>query len=157
MDITTLAAWGEFIGGIAVVVSLVYLASQIRQNSKLLKASTASVTQQAMNASSLLMVQDTELSRIWFEGLAERDAMSKPDQMRFDPLMGVQITAFQHQFRLASDRSLSPKVWADIEQANRWLGQQPGVQQWWLQWRNVYGRDFQEFYDGLILEGEAAA
>jgi hypothetical protein len=35
MDITILAAWGEFIGGIAVVVSLVYLASQIRQNSRL--------------------------------------------------------------------------------------------------------------------------
>ena len=34
---TTLAAWGEFIGGIAVVVSLVYLASQIRQESKLLR------------------------------------------------------------------------------------------------------------------------
>ncbi len=32
MDITTLAAWGEFLGGIAVVVSLIYLASQIRQN-----------------------------------------------------------------------------------------------------------------------------
>ncbi len=32
MDITTLAAWGEFIGGIAVVVSLVYLASQIRHS-----------------------------------------------------------------------------------------------------------------------------
>ena len=37
MDITTLAAWGEFIGGIAVVVSLIYLASQIRQNSRLLQ------------------------------------------------------------------------------------------------------------------------
>ena len=33
MDITILAAWGEFIGGIAVVVSLIYLAGQIRQNS----------------------------------------------------------------------------------------------------------------------------
>ena len=33
MDITTLAAWGEFLGGIAVVVSLIYLAGQIRQNS----------------------------------------------------------------------------------------------------------------------------
>jgi hypothetical protein len=31
MDITTLAAWGEFIGGIAVVISLIYLAGQIRQ------------------------------------------------------------------------------------------------------------------------------
>ena len=37
-DITTLAAWGEFIGSIAVVVSLIYLAGQIRQNSKLLRA-----------------------------------------------------------------------------------------------------------------------
>ena len=35
LNITTLAAWGEFVGGIAVVISLVYLASQIRQNSKL--------------------------------------------------------------------------------------------------------------------------
>ena len=42
MDITTLAAWGEFIGGIAVVVSLIYLASQIRQNSRLLRASGGS-------------------------------------------------------------------------------------------------------------------
>ena len=43
LDITTLEAWGEFIGGIAVVVSLVYLASQIRQNSKLMRVSTAAV------------------------------------------------------------------------------------------------------------------
>ena len=39
MDITILAAWGEFLGGIAVVVSLVYLASQIRQNTKTVRAS----------------------------------------------------------------------------------------------------------------------
>ena len=34
MDITTLAAWGEFLGGIAVVVSLIYLAGQIRMSTK---------------------------------------------------------------------------------------------------------------------------
>ena len=45
MDITTLAAWGEFLGGIAVVVSLVYLAGQIRQNSRLIQASPTAATQ----------------------------------------------------------------------------------------------------------------
>jgi hypothetical protein len=40
MDINTLAAWGEFLGDIAVVISLIYLAGQIRQNSKLLRVST---------------------------------------------------------------------------------------------------------------------
>jgi hypothetical protein len=39
LDITTLAAWGEFIGEIAVVVSLIYLAGQTRQNSRLLRTS----------------------------------------------------------------------------------------------------------------------
>ncbi len=64
MDITTLAAWGEFLGGIAVVVSLIYLAGQIRQNSKLLRASTASVTAQNLFSESSLMVQDPEVARI---------------------------------------------------------------------------------------------
>ena len=39
LDITTLAAWGEFIGGIAVVVSLIYLAGQIRVSTKTVRAS----------------------------------------------------------------------------------------------------------------------
>ena len=38
MDITTLAAWGEFLGGIAVVASLIYLAGQIRMNTKTVRA-----------------------------------------------------------------------------------------------------------------------
>jgi hypothetical protein len=43
MDINTLAAWGEFLGGIGVIASLIYLASLIRQNSRLLRSATASV------------------------------------------------------------------------------------------------------------------
>ena len=55
MDITTLAAWDESLGGIAVVVSLIYLASRIRQNSKLLRASTASASVAGnTNSSSLI-------------------------------------------------------------------------------------------------------
>ena len=156
MDITTLAAWGEFLGGIAVVVSLIYLASQIRQNSRLLKASTASVTLEAANGMSNLIVQDPELSRIYFDGLADPASLSEPDQRRFNPLIGIQITGFQQQFRLARDGSLGSEVWADMEQAQRWLAQQSGMKQWWLQWRNLYGEDFGDYMDGLMREGEAA-
>ncbi|MBW2426096.1 MAG: hypothetical protein JRG86_17755 [Deltaproteobacteria bacterium] len=40
MNITTLVAWGEFLGGLAVVVSLVYTGPQIRKNSRLSRTST---------------------------------------------------------------------------------------------------------------------
>jgi len=82
MDITTLAAWGEFVGGIAVVVSLIYLASQIRQNSKLLRASATSTTAQLHMASNEMIAQDPEVSRLFFEGAADLDSLSEADQQR---------------------------------------------------------------------------
>ncbi len=84
LDITTLAAWGEFIGGIAVVVSLIYLAGQIRQNSRLLRASTASATTTANTAINTLIVQDSEVARIYSDGMADPDSLSTADRQRFD-------------------------------------------------------------------------
>ena len=81
---------------------------------------------------------------------------AEQDRMRFDPLIGVQIPGLQQPFRLAAEGSLSPEVWADMQHAQRWLGQQAGVSEWWAQWQHLYRRDFQEFYEGLIREGEAA-
>ena len=157
MDINTLAAWGEFIGGIAVVVSLVYLASQIRQNSKLLKASTASVTYQSQNAQANLTVQDPELARIYFAGLANRAALPEADRQRFDPLVGIAISGFRQHFRLARDGLISPDVWADVEQGMSWYSQQPGFRQWWSEWSGkVYGAPFRAYVDDVIREGEAA-
>ncbi len=87
--IATLAAWGEFIGGIAVVVSLIYLAGQIRQNSKLLRASTASATIAAFNATAGLMAQDPEAARIYWDAMLDRAALSESDRRRFDAMMGM--------------------------------------------------------------------
>ena len=97
MDITTLAAWGEFLGGIAVVVSLIYLAGQIRQNSRLVRASTATVTLEGINAPSMLMVQDPEVARIWFAGLADRSSLSELDLKRFDPLIAMQVSHWDQE------------------------------------------------------------
>ncbi len=75
MDITTLAVWGEFLGGVAVVASLIYLASQIRQNSRLLRTSTAAATSATTTAVNTLIVQDPEVARIYSAGIADRSAM----------------------------------------------------------------------------------
>ena len=156
MDINTLAAWGEFIGGIAVVVSLVYLASQIRQNSKLLRASTANTTYQSNSTSSSFIIQDPEIARIYFAGLASPAALSEADRQRFDTLIGLTLAGTQQQFRLARDGSISPEVWADVEIPTRWFATQPGFREWWSEWSGqMLGAPFRAYVDGLIREGEA--
>jgi hypothetical protein len=156
MDIITLAAWGEFLGGIAVVVSLVYLAGQIRQNSKLLRTSTASVSGETNGRLNILLVQDPEVARIFWDGLADRDSLSESDRRRFDPMIQLQLGGVNQEYQFAQDGIIDPSIWETRTKGMRWEFQQPGMKQWWSEWGYVYPADFRDFCDGLIREGEAA-
>ena len=156
MDITILAAWGEFLGGIAVVVSLVYLASQIRQNSKLLRSSTASTTSAGGNNWNSLVVQDPEVARIFWDGVADRSSLPEADRRRFDPLMGMWFNNMNQEYQFAIDGVMSPTVWTQRTRGIRRMLREPGMQQCWNEWGDIFSEDFCEFIDGLIREGEAA-
>ncbi len=157
MDITTLAAWGEFIGGIAVVVSLIYLASQIRQNSKLVRTSTTSADTNSVNALNLAISQDAEMARIYWDGMADRDGLSEPDRRRFDPLIGVQFANVNQQYEFIRDGTGNPRVWERQLNGLRWQLQQLGIQQWWREWGGIsHEEEFRDYVDGLIREIEAA-
>ena len=156
MDITTLAAWGEFLGGIAVVVSLIYLASQIRQNSKLLRASTASATTATNADFSSLVVQDSEVARIFREGMADRSSLSVDDMQRFDALLGMGFTANSQEYQFFIDGVMARSVWENRMLSLRRFLRLPGYRQWWTEWEDLYPEEFRNLVNGLIREGEAA-
>jgi len=156
MDITTLAAWGEFLGGIGVIASLIYLAGQIRQNSKLLKASTASATIAANADFSSLVVQDSEVARIFREGMADRSSLSEDDMQRFDALLTMGITANSQEYQFFVDGVMARSIWENRTLALRRVLPLPGYRQWWTEWGDMYPEEFQNVIDGLIREGEAA-
>ena len=156
LDITTLAAWGEFLGGIAVVASLIYLASQIRQNSRLLEASIADTRLKSQTEGTTLMVQDAEVSRIFWDGIADRSSLSEADRRRFDPLVSMWFTGHRENYKFYRDEMISRETWDGYEQAMRWQLQQPGMREWWREWNRVLPREFRDFVEGVIREVEAA-
>ena len=157
MDIITLAAWGEFIGGIAVVVSLVYLASQIRQNSKLLEAAAEDSRLQSINSISAMLAGDSEIARIYWDGVEDREVLSKADQRRFDPILFMTYNAFVQQWQYKRRGQSTGMSWDQQLLTMRLLHQQVGVAQWWSEYRGSYIPVFREFVVGVIREGEAAA
>ncbi len=156
LDITTLAAWGEFLGGIAVVASLIYLASQIRQNSRLLDASIADTRLRSVNETATLMVQDAEVSRIFWDGIADRSSLSEADRRRFDPLLSILFIGNRENYKYYRDGMISRETWDGYEQGLRWQLQQPGVREWWREWNRVLPSEFRDFVEGVIREVEAA-
>jgi len=156
MDITTLAAWGEFIGGIAVVVSLIYLAGQIRQNSKLLQVSASVAQGESEIAQYKLGVDDPELVHIIERGVVDRDSLSDSDRRRFESWLGMSTAIFQRNYFMAQDGALKQALWQGEMRANMEMLQQPGSLGWWNDRKGRFSDEFGEFLDGLIREGEAA-
>ena len=139
MDITILAGWGEFLGGIAVILSLVYLASHVRQNSNLQRATTTIATAQIQNSYTPLLVQDAEVSRIYWAGLTDYASLSEQDRGRFDPLMTMLFQGFSYRHQFYEEGIASPQAWEQNVHGMRWVLGNTGALQWWREWREVSG------------------
>ena len=136
---------------------MIYLASQIRQNSNLVRSSTTTATGQQQAAFNILLIQDPEVARIFWDGIRDRDGLSDADRRRFDPMINLQLQSFFLQYEFSGEGVGSTRVMEQQEAGVRWSMHQPGVQQWWREWgATTYPGDFGQFVDGLIREGEAA-
>ena len=156
MDITTLAAWGEFIGGIAVVISLVYLASQIRQNSRLLQVSTTVAIATSELSSTNAVVVDPTLGRIWTMETADFEALPELEQARLYAFVALQISRFQQNYYFRQDGVVRDEVWKAQMRMNADLFGKAWTQKAWNESRHAYSDEFGRFVDRLIREGEAA-
>lgn len=104
MTIQDLGAIGELVGGLAVVLSLVYVAFQVRQNSRQieqnsrhLEASMYHSSGQAFAQWWSLLVQDEELTGLWNSGLAG-ETLSSNEKLRFYGMMSILFNAFENNF-----------------------------------------------------------
>ena len=83
MTLEDLGNLGEFVGALGVVVSLVYLAIQIRQNTSAVRTSTFHEAIRDQSNGIDQLNSDPELNRIWYDGLHHFEALPEDEQRRF--------------------------------------------------------------------------
>jgi hypothetical protein len=139
MTLEDLGNIGEFVGAIGVVVSLLYLAIQIRRSNLLATAESNRFQQHASNESIMAIVHDPEVARIFREGLGDRDALSSDEKVRFDMLLGSLIggiaTSMMDQ-ELLGHRG-TPTASDQVENVRVFLSA-PGGAAWWAVYQSRY-------------------
>jgi hypothetical protein len=106
MSLEDLGNIGEFVAAVAVVVSLIYLAVQIRQNTRSLQAaSLQSILSAPREWFFLPHAQNAEISDLFARGLNGLDNLDESEQRRFVHLMLEQCFQMQNVMQLR-DRSL---------------------------------------------------
>lgn len=87
MDWDALGALAELAGALAVFLTLVYLALQIRQNTHATRSSSHHAVTDALNQLNLTLAQDEKVANIWITGMNDRSSLNVVQREQYDALL----------------------------------------------------------------------
>lgn len=135
MNWDAIGAIAELAGAGGVIVTLTYLAVQLRQNSTLLSASMANAHREAANELTILLASDKSAASVFWEGLANRAALSDEDRQQFDAQLTLWFASVLQSFQASDDTALDRFEWGF---------DYPGVHEWWARYATTFTEPFQK-------------
>lgn len=152
--LANLSSLAEIIGAIAVVVSLFYVASQIRQNTRAVKSATAQSVHEHYASWYHLLANDGELSQIVVNGLKDYSSLSETDKARFVATFMAFLSYSQNAFFKWREHALSEELWSGWELLMMNLVSAPGGRSFWKERGYIFGEEFREYVENDIMNRE---
>ena len=151
MSIQDLGSIGEFVAAIATILTLVYLALQIRQNTSVARSAA---TQEVLNSHRLiireLLTLNPEVEVVFVRGLHSFASLDHDKQRRFHYVMVEFMLHAQNALQLEQKGVL------DRDDADVWIGfalqllRMPGAAEWWVTQRRIMDPAFSTEIDGRL-------
>ena len=157
MTLQDLGNIGEFVGAVGVVASLVYLAIQIRQNTRSVRASMYQEAVRDVAAASDVLASDAELARIWRTGLRDFDALQPDERQRFAAYALGLLRRMENVFYQTRHGALDFASWKGLLESLRFMHAQPGFVAWWARAQDVFSPAFREYVDREVTGGAGHA
>ena len=151
MGLQDLANIGQVIGAIAVVVSLFYVASQIRQNTNAVRSATAQSVHENFATWYHLLAEDAEVSRIAVDGLRDYASLSEVDKARFIAIFMAFLSYSQNAFIKWREGSLSYSLWSARELLMMNLVSAPGGRAFWEERGYLFGSELRDYIDNDLM------
>jgi len=139
MDIQNLGSIGEFVSGIAVIVSLVYLAQQIRSSSRATRFDSH-MKMRLLTAESQKNLTEPHRAKIFREGLNDPDSLTEDERISFFSMMYMMVNIADA--RLVYERtSKDHDAYKAEADTITFFGNTPGFQRWWANAQRTYNAD----------------
>ncbi len=149
MSWDALGAIAEVIGTVAVVVSVIYLAVQVRENTKFSAQEAVATAIDAFNEFDRLIAVNSDLASILLRGEQSLSSLSPEEQRRFEHLISIEFGVYEG-WHTRSWRTGIGREQDDLMQ--RMLGERlsnDGIADWWLDYRHEYPLPFLEWVDSF--------
>ena len=146
-----LGNYGEFVGAIAVVATLAYLAVQIQQNTRAIKGATLNAITEHKQAE---IRWSGEIGVAYRKSIEAPQEMTKEEEWQMNDWMIAAFVARENEYFQYKHGLLMSENWEGSERAIRFiLGSGWGVNWWQQVSRDTYAEEFCDYVDRLIEGG----
>ena len=153
LSLDSAAKVAEVVGAIAVVVGLLFVGIEIRENT-IAQQFSATQTLVSEYNTAVSAINDREFVCIYIRAGNDFQSLSQSDKIRFSILMQPVFRTFEQLHYSDLNGTIDVNVYSGFERQFAAMMQLPGNQQYWAARRDWFGRTFQEYTDRIIAEGE---
>lgn len=132
---------GDFIGGIAVVVTLIYLAVQIRQNTRTIRTSAMQSSMLAAQNIGMIPAQDRDLARVVRIGLTMPDELDEDEFQQFRYFLMSMLRVHEDMFVQHQAGVVDDETWIARSSSLITILSMPGGRRIW-EASSAYRADF---------------
>jgi hypothetical protein len=166
LNLQDLGNLGEFVGAIAVVATLVYLALNIRQNTAHLSQNTRAVQLSALQATGEstnrvreMLILNPELSDLYLKGLRGYSELELSDRLRFGMLLENFLKTAEAAYVRNVVLDVDPDFLEGIRKSLDFLLAHAGARDWWNRNRAGFRPVFRDLVEERLAglgKGDAA-
>jgi len=161
MSLQDWGSLGEVLGAIATVITLVYLALQVRLNSKQMREATLVARTRAMDSTVEAFSRfrqtlvDPQNAELYVRGLASYRSLTEVDKVRFRAIIEEYFFAYAAAFERLKAETYKSSTWKIQISAACSVLENPGGSEWWTERKHIYGPEFVSEVEASI--GNSAA
>ena len=155
MTIQDLGSIGEVVAAVATIATLVYLAAQVRQNTRALRSSTFQdiSTQMAHNVEPI--VSNADVADILAKGLGGVEELTPGERIRFQSVLVMSFRRMEAVYVHAQIGSIDPEHTLGFERSMLTMLKSPGAAAWWDTAKITFGRSFADHVDAWLAANES--
>ena len=153
MNWEAIGAIGEVLGAAAVVVTLGYLAVQIRQNSQAVKNSAAQMLLSEANESLRVASSSPDTARAVILGQTLFEELSEGEKAQFITWVFSWMRTIEQAYFQYEKGYIDEEIWEGHTAHHRQLINSPAIEMWWSQRRCFFSKKFQKYMDELAALG----
>ncbi|MGI9626565.1 MAG: hypothetical protein ACR2QM_07005 [Longimicrobiales bacterium] len=156
MNWDAIGAVGDAVGGIGVLVTLLYLAAQTRHNTRAVRAATYSQVSDGFSSLSLALFQDPIAADLVRRARDEPESLSDDEENRYGVYLLSYMRRAENMFFQSEEGTLDADTWLGIRDSIFLLVGTEPARRWWSSRGRLFNPSFRQFVESGLSVSDTA-